>query len=149
MKIVLLKDVKGVGKKGQILSVKDGYAINMLIPRGFAVKATDRSLEVLDKQNQDALNAKIKAEDEARNVAKQLEKIVLEFDANIGKDGKMFGTISYKQIEEKLKSEYDITIDKRKFIDRTPVDRLGYTRLQIELYKGVKGVVIVHVNAKK
>ena len=61
----------------------------------------------------------------------------------------MFGTISTKQIEEQLKNKYDIVIDKRKFIDKTAVDRLGYTKLEIELFKGVNGVVTVHVSEKK
>lgn len=148
MKVVLLKDVKGVGKKGEIVTVKDGYAANMLIPRGLAVKATDRSLEVLDRQNEEEKNARIKAQDEARTIAKRLESITVEFEANTGKDGKMFGTISYKQIEEKLKNDFDLIIDKRKIVDRIPVDHIGYTRLKIELYKGVYGTIVVRVKEK-
>ena len=148
MKVILLKDVKGLGKKDQTVEVKDGYAANFLIPRGYAVKLTEGSKAVLSKQQAD--RAKKDEEDRlaALALAKKLEETVVEFDANTGADGKMFGTISPKQIEEKLKSSFNITIDKRKFIDHTPVDRIGYTKLRIELYKGVVGTVTVHVKEK-
>lgn len=149
MKVILLSDVKGIGKKGETVNVKDGYASNYLIPHRLAVKLTEKSQEVLDKQNQDAAE-KIKQDTiTAKEVAKKLESLVVEFEANAGSDGKMFGNISPKQIEEKLKSDFAIVIDKRKFIDKTPVDRLGYTKLRIELYKGVEGTVTVHVKERK
>ena len=149
MKVILLSDVKGIGKKGQTVNVKDGYASNYLIPHRLAVKLTETSQAVLDKQNQDAAE-KVKQDTiAAQEVAKRLETLVVEFEANCGSDGRMFGNISPKQIEEKLKSDFSITIDKRKFIDKTPVDRLGYTKLKIELYKGVEGVITVHVKERK
>ncbi len=149
MKVILLENVKGIGKKGETVNVKDGYAANFLLPRHLAVKLTDKSLEVLNQQNLDAAQ-KIKEETlKAQEIAKKLEGIVLEFTANTGSDGKMFGTISNKQVEEKLKNEFNVTIDKRKFIDKTSIDRIGYTKLRIELYKGVEGVVNVHVSEKK
>lgn len=149
MKVILLENVKGIGKKGETVNVKDGYAANFLLPRRLAVKLTDKSLEVLEQQNLDAAT-KIKEDTlKAQEIAKKLEGIVLEFNANTGSDGKMFGTISNKQVEEKLKNEFSITIDKRKFIDKTPIDRIGYTKLRIELYKGVEGVVTIHVSEKK
>lgn len=149
MKVILLKDVKGIGKKGETVTVKDGYGTNFLLPRGLAVILSDKSLEILNKQNEDAAMLKARMIEEAKAKAKKLESIVVEFNANAGEDGKMFGTISYKQIEEELKKQFDIEIDKRKFIDKTPVDRLGYTKLRIELFKGVEGVVTVHVSQKK
>ncbi len=149
MEVILLKDVKGIGKAGQTVNVKDGYAANYLIPHKLAVKLTARSQEVLDQQNADKEAKRQENIRIAKEIAKKLEGIVVEFTANTGADGKMFGTISTKQIEEQLKSKYDIVIDKRKFIDKTAVDRLGYTKLEIELFKGVNGVVTVHVSEKK
>ena len=149
MEVILLKDVKGIGKSGQKVNVKDGYAANYLIPNKLAVKLTARSQEVLDIQNANKEAERQENIRLAKEVSKKLENIVLEFTANTGADGKMFGSISTKQIEAELKAKHNILIDKRKFIDKTAVDRLGYTKLEIELFKGVNGVVTVHVSEKK
>jgi len=149
MRVILLKDVKGVGKANQVVDVKDGYASNLLIPRGLAVMESKRSLEILGKQE---ANRKQKDADDklnAQKIVEQLKGISLEFFANAGEDGKMFGTISTKQIEEELKSKFNVIIDKRKIITKTAVDRLGYTNLEIELYKGVVGVIKIHVSEKR
>ena len=149
MKVILLKDVKGIGKKDQIVTVKDGYAANYLIPNGLAVAHSQKSVEILDKQKADAAEEVKRLTLEAQEVAKRLEDITVEFEAACGADSRMFGSISTKQIEQELKAKYGISIDKRKFIDKTAVDRLGYTKLRIELYKGVVGTVNVHVSEKK
>ena len=111
MEVILLKDVKGIGKSGQKVNVKDGYAANYLIPNKLAVKLTARSQEVLDIQNANKEAEKQENIRIAKEVAKKLETIVVEFTANTGADGKMFGSISTKQIEEELKRKYNIVID--------------------------------------
>ena len=78
-----------------------------------------------------------------------MKGITLEFDAKVGKDNKLFGSISLKQVEEELKDKYQITIDKRKFIDKGPLDSLGFYKLKIELYKGVVGEIKVHIQERK
>ncbi len=149
MRVILLKDVKGLGKANQIIEVKDGYANNFLLPRNLAVIESKRSVEILDQQK--ALKAKEEAlkKEEAIQIANKLKDIVVEFSANAGKDGKMFGAISTKQIEEEIEKSFSIKIDKRKIISKVAVDRLGYTTLEIELYKGVIGNIKVHVSEKK
>ena len=91
--------------------------------------------------------------EEAEKLKVRLEQINVEFKAKVGSDGRMFGTISPKEIEEGLKKQWGITIDKRKFIDKYPANALGYTRLKIELYKGSEGQVIgtvnVHISEEK
>ena len=149
MKVILLKDVKGIGKKDAIVNVKDGYGANYLVPNGLAVVYSDKSVEILDKQKADRAEEVRLSTIKAQEVAKRLENIVLEFEAACGADSRMFGSISTKQIEQELKTKHSIEIDKRKFIDKTAVDRLGYTKLRIELYKGVVGTVTVHVSEKK
>lgn len=149
MKVILLKDVKGIGKKDQIVNVKDGYASNYLIPNKLAVMESQKSVEVLNQQKADKAEEIRLATIKAQEVAKKLETITVEFTAACGSDGRMFGSISTKQIEEELKAKYGISIDKRKFIDKVAVDRLGYTKLKIELYKGVVGTVTIHVSEKK
>ena len=153
MKIILLADVKGVGKKGMTVDAKDGFAKNFLIPRGLAVISTDSNQKILAKNNaeEDARQQALKKE--AEELAKRLEHINVEFKAKVGSDGRMFGAVSPKQIEEGLKAQWNIIIDKRKFIDKYPANALGYTRLKIELYKGSAGEVIgtvnVHISEEK
>lgn len=146
MKVILLQDVKKLGKKGQTVEVSDGYGSNYLIPKGLATASTSSSQKELAKNN--ALEAQRQKElfAEAQQLAKRLENINVEFKAKVGKDGRMFGSISPKEIAEGLEKQWGIAIDKRKFIDKTPANALGYTRLKIELYKGSEGTVVGTVN---
>ena len=145
MKVILLKDVKKLGKKDAIVNVSDGYAANYLFPNKLAVAVSDKSKEILAKQQEDARIAEENAKNEASQLAKKLEGVEVLFTAKVGKDGKMFGSISLKQIEEAALSQHGIQIDKRKFIDKGPLDSLGIYRLRIELHKGVVGTVKVHI----
>ncbi len=153
MKIILLSDVKGIGKKGDTVNVSDGYASNYLIPRKLAVISTPASQTQLAKNNAEEEKRQIALKKEAEELAKRLEHINVEFKAKVGSDGRMFGTISPKEIEEGLKAQWNIVIDKRKFIDKYPANALGYTRLKIELYKGNAGTVVgtvnVHISEEK
>lgn len=149
MKVILLKDVKGVGKKQEIVNVKDGYGANYLIPHGLAVMYSEKSLEILNNQKADEAAEIAKNMAKAKDIAAKLKDIVLEFSANAGTGGRMFGTISSKQIAAELQSKYNIEIDKRKFVNKTVVDSFGYAKLQIELYKGVIGEINVHVTESK
>ena len=145
MKVILLKDVKNLGKKDAIVNVSDGYAANYLFPNKLAVAVSDKSKEILAKQQEDARIAEENARKAASELAKQLESVEVLFTAKVGKDGKMFGSISLKQIEEAALTQLNIQIDKRKFIDKGPLDSLGIYRLRIELHKGVVGIVKVHI----
>ena len=148
MKVILLQDVKKVGKKGQTVEVSDGYAANFLFPRKLAVKETKKSVEILEQQNEDARVAKENAKKEAEIIKEQLSKITLEMTLKAN-GGKVFGSISFKQIEEALKNEYNIIIDKRKIITKDPINKLGYSKVEIELFKGVIGIINVHVSEEK
>ena len=145
MKVILLKDVKNVGKKDQMVEVSDGYATNFLFPRRLAVQLTTKSKEVLDKQQEDRKIEEEKKKQTAIELVEALKNITVEFKAKSGKEGKMFGSISFKQVEEAMLSQHKIVIDKRKFLDKGPLDQMGFYHLKIELYKGVIGVVNVHI----
>lgn len=145
MKVILLQDVKGVGKKNQQIEVSDGYAANFLIPRKLAVKVSEKSVEILEKQKEDARIATENARKEAIALSEKLKNITLEFKLKLGANGKVFGSISFKQVEEQLKAKFNIQIDKRKIITKGPIDSLGITKLEIELFKGVIGIINVHV----
>lgn len=149
MKVILLSDVKKVGKKGEIVEVSIGYANNFLFPKKLAVMFTPRGEEILAEEVEDKRLKEESKKEAANELAKQLEKITLEFKAKVGKDGKMFGTISPKQIEDELNNKHAITIDKRKFVDKITIDRLGHYKLRNELHKGVFGIVNIHVIEEK
>lgn len=153
MKVILLVDVKGLGNKGHTINVSDGYATNYLIPRKLALLSTPNNQAQLAKDNAEEAKRQAALKAEAEELAKRLEHIDVEFKAKVGSDGRMFGTISPKEIEEGLKNQWNIVIDKRKFIDKYPANALGYTRLRIELYKGLAGQVIgtvnVHISEEK
>jgi large subunit ribosomal protein L9 len=150
MKVILLSDVEGLGKKGSICEVSDGYAINYLVPRKLAMISTPATQAKLQKATVNEETKQLELKKEAEALAARLEHISVEFKAKVGNDGRMFGTISPKEIVEGMEKQWGIKIDKRKFIDKYPVNALGYTRLRIELYKGsagqVIGTVIVHVS---
>lgn len=149
MRVILLQDVKGVGKKNQIVEVSDGYGSNFLIPRKLAVRYSEHGVEVRDKQIQHEKDEFIRKQNEAREVKAKIESIVLEFTAPSSKDGRMMGTISEKVIVQELKDKYGIVVDKRKFIDKYPCNAFGYTRLKVELFKDVVATISVHVSEKK
>lgn len=146
MKVILLQDVKGVGKKQEIVNVKDGYATNYLIPHKLAVMQSDRSLEILGEQKKAQADEVARLQAQAKEVSKKLEGITLEFKAKGSGDGRMFGSISTKQMAEQLKEKFGIEIDKRKFVDKVQADHFGYTKLKIELYKEIFGTVTVHIS---
>ena len=145
MKVILLQDVKGVGKKNQQIEVSDGYAANFLIPRRLAVKVSEKSVEILEKQKEDARIQFENNKKDAIALSEKLKTITLEFKLKLGANGKVFGSISFKQVEEQLKAKHNIQIDKRKIITKGPIDSLGITKLEIELFKGVIGIINVHV----
>jgi len=149
MKVILLKDVKNIGKKDQEIEVANGYAANYLFPNKLAVALTNRGKEIRDEQKQQLKNIEDQKIAEAQELVGKLASITLEFKAKIAGDGRMIGTISTKQIVEELKEKHKLTIDKRKFIDHFLVNALGFTRLKIELHKGVIGTVTVHVTESK
>ena len=146
MKVIMLQDVKKIGKKGETVVVSDGYGVNYLIPRGLAKASTDSSQKQLARDNaaEEARQKELKAE--AEKVKAKLEGLTVEFALNVGSDGRVFGSISTKEIAEGLLKQHGIEVDKRKFIDKTPANALGYTRLKIELYKGSQGQVVGTVN---
>lgn len=148
MKVILLQDVKSVGKKGQIVNVSDGYGANFLLPRKLAVMATKTSLEIKDRQDEARAEELKKQKEAAIELSKKLETICLELTAKAGDHGRMYGAISTKQIEEEMKKQFGIEIDKRKFIENNSLNSFGTYLLKIELFKGVIGTIKVHISEK-
>lgn len=147
MKVILLNDVKKLGKKGDIVEVADGYGRNFLLKQKQAVEATKKSMEILDEQNlQQSLEEK-QREANANDLKKQLASITLEFKVKSGNGGRVFGSVSTKQIADQLAKVHDIKIEKRKVIDSGSITSLGYSEVKVDLYKNkVIGVIRVHVS---
>ena len=148
MKVILLEDVKKVGKKGSIVEVSDGYGANFLIPRKLAVLVTKTSLEIKKTQDDNKAKEEELKKERAIELKGKIKDLVVELKAGTGKEGKLFGAISSKEIVDEYKKQFNIELDKRKFINFNPINALGYVKIEIELYKDVIGVITVHVSEK-
>ncbi len=142
MKVILKQDVKKVGKRGDIVDVSDGYGRNYLIARGLAVVESKRSLEILGEQKAQEAADEAKRVEEAKEIAAKMEKMMLTFTVKAGESGRVFGSVSTKQITESLNKQ-GIHIDKRKILDTNPIQTLGVTNVRIELHKNVIGTIRV------
>ena len=149
MKVILLSDVKKVGKKGSIVEVSDGYGANYLIPNKLAVKVTKTSMDIKNKQDDDKAKQDEQNRLDAIALKEKMENLTVEIKAKVGKDGKMFGAISTKQIVEEYKKQFDIELDKRKIVDSKSISSLGYTKVKIELYKNVIATITIHIEEEK
>lgn len=148
MKVILLKDVKKVGKKDEIKEVSDGYARNFLIKNGLAVAYTKGSVKILDGQLEERRLHEEELKKEAEAVAEKLKNMKFEFKLSAGKEGQVFGSISSKQIAEAL-SKQGIKVERRKIMMEFPVASLGYSHVKVDLYKGqVIGDITILVSAK-
>ena len=149
MKVILTQDVKGVGKKDQILEVNDGYARNFLIPKKLGVQASTANLALL-KSKQDSRDFKKQEEKkEAEQIKEKLEKIRLDIKVKSGENGKIFGGVTSKEISDVLKDKYSIKIDKKKIELKETIKIVGITTVDIKLFEGIIGKVKVNVIPEK
>ena len=145
MKVLLLKDVKNLGKKGAVCNVADGYAQNFLFKNGLAVQASEKSMEIRTAQIEKEKQDELKRIEEANKNKVVLENTMVTFKAKAGKDGRMFGNISTKQVAEELTKITKINIDKRKITSDVTINAFGVTNVNIELHKKVIAKVKVQV----
>lgn len=149
MKVIFLKDVKGKGKKGEMKDVAVGYAQNFLIKQGLAVEATPGNISALNaKKKRDAQLAE-EALNEAKQLKEKLEKITVEFTVKSGEGGRLFGSITNKQIAEQLQKDYQIKIDRRKIELDDAIRSLGVTKVPVKLHTDVLATLAVHVKEEK
>ena len=148
MKVILLQDIKGVGKKDDVINANDGYVRNYLFPKKLAEEATKGNLAKL-KSKQDSVQRKKDIEKEdAKKVAKQLENIILEIKVKAGENGKIFGGVTWKEITEELNKKYKIDVDKKKVNIKESIKNLGTVTVEIKLYEGIIGKLKVKVIAE-
>jgi large subunit ribosomal protein L9 len=145
MKVIFLKDVKGKGKKGEVKNVADGYAHNFLLKNGYAVEATGGNVKTLDAQkNKEAKDAALELEN-CKKLKETVEGITVELKAKSGEGGRLFGSISSKQIVEELQKVHGIKLDKRKFEMNDAIRGLGVTNIKVKLHQEVTATLKVHV----
>lgn len=145
MKVILKQDIKGVGKKDEVINASDGYVRNFLFPKGLAVEANNENMTKL-KAKQDANQYKKDVEKEnAKEVAKQLEKITLKIEVKAGENGKIFGGVASKEISENLQKQHNIKIDKKKIDLKETIKTLGVHKVNIKLYEGIIGTLKVNI----
>lgn len=147
MKVILKQDIKGTGKKGEVINASEGYARNFLFPKGLAVEATDGNIKELErlKAQQDHLKAEELAK--AKNLGDELEKTKLNIQVKTGGGGRLFGAITTKDIGEALEKSYGHIVDKRKIELKSPIKKLGIHQVTLKLHPEVSVTIDITVTA--
>lgn len=148
MIVILNRDVKGTGKAGDVVKVSDGYARNMLLPRGYATEATDGNIRSLEKQKAIAAEKKAEEKAAAQAIAEKLGSLTVKIQTKAGENGKVFGSITSKDIAEKLKEQHKITVDKKKILLDGPIKQTGTVSIDVKLYPEVTGKLTVEISAE-
>lgn len=148
MIVILNKDVKGTGKAGDVVKVSDGYARNMLIPRGLATEATQGNIRHLEKQKAIAAEKKAEEKAAAKAQAENIDKISVIIKTKAGEGGRIFGSITSKDIAEALNEQHKINVDKKKIQLASPIKQTGQTEVDIKLYSEVGAKLKVVVEAE-
>ncbi len=147
MKVILNQDVKGQGKKGDMIEVSDGYARNFLLPKNLAKEATKENINVMQGQKDSQEYRKKKELEEANDIKAKVEAVTVALKAKAGENGKLFGSVTSKDVSEKLKMQHHIKIDKKKFVLPDGIKALGTTNVDIKIYPGVTATLKVKVEA--
>lgn len=148
MKVILLKDVKSIGKAKTVLEVSDGYARNFLFPKGLAKEATESNIKDLNKQLEAEANKKQNELMEARALAESIGKLTVTIDTKAGEGGRLFGSITSKDISDALQKQHGIFIDKKKFVLDSPIKQAGQITVDIRLYAEVTARLNVEIKAQ-
>lgn len=144
MKVILKQDVKSLGKKGELVNTSDGYARNFLFPRGFAIEANAQAMsEFKNKENAEKFRIKTETENAQAN-AEKIKGKTLRFSVPAGQGGRLFGSVTTKEIAEKIKKEFDISVDKKK-ISVGEIKAYGTYTAEVKLYQGIVAEIFVFV----
>ena len=145
MKVILLEDVKSLGKKGDIVNASDGYARNMLLPRKLAIPATDGNMKDLEAKKRQEAKQAAQLLKEAQELKEQIEKQSVDIAIKVGSGGRTFGSVSSKEIAEAVKTQLGLTIDKKKLLLDTPIKELGVATVDLKLHPQVTAGLKVNV----
>ena len=145
MKVILLDNIKGVGKKDQVIEASDGYARNFLFPKKLAVEANNENMSKLKAKQNSAQFKKDTEKKEAEELANKLKGIILKIKVKAGENGKIFGGVTAKEISEELKNQYKIDIYKKKIILNETIKTLGAVNVDVKLFEGITGKIKVDI----
>ena len=145
MKVILLEDVKGQGKKGDLVNVSDGHARNYLIPRKLAVEASTENLKSLKDQERKKEKQLAKEIAAAKAIETKLQSIIVNIPAKSGTGGRLFGAVTGKEIVDALKAQHDISIEKNKIVQSEPIKTFGSYEVKVKLGHELSGVIHVMV----
>lgn len=148
MKVILLQDVKGQGKKGDVVKVSIGYARNFLLKNNLAQEATPGNLKALKAKQRKDDQAEQREKEAAEQLKEDLAKLTIELKAKAGEAGRLFGSITNKQIAEVLKKDHGLKVDRRKIELDQPIRTLGETVIPVKLHPEVTGAIKIHVTGK-
>lgn len=149
MKVILQKDIKGQGKKGELKEVSDGYARNYLLPRGLALEATADNLNAMRLKDR-ARQAQIAREKaQAQEYAEKLSGVIVQIKAKGGEGGRLFGSVTSKEISEALAAQHDITVEKNQIVQTEPIKQFGSYQVKCKLGYEITGVINVMVTEEK
>lgn len=145
MKVILLSDIKGVGKKDEVINASDGYARNYLLPKKLAVEANTENMNKLNNKKEAANYRKDIEKQNAEELAKKLKGIMLKIKVKSGENGKIFGGVTAKEISDNLKEQYNFNIDKKKIELKETIKTLGSFNISIKLFEGITANLKVEV----
>ena len=148
MKVILLDNIKGVGKKDEVINASDGYARNFLFPKKLAVEANSENMSKLNNKKEANNYRKDLEKQVAEETAKKLKGILLKVNVKAGENGKIFGGVTAKEIADTLKTQANIEVDKKKIELKEQIKTLGTFSVNVKLYEGVTGVLKIDVIAK-
>jgi large subunit ribosomal protein L9 len=144
MKIILLKDIKDVGKKDEVINTSDGYARNYLFPRKLAEEATDNNIHRINLKNESERKKKLEETEKAQSQAKELKNSVVTIKTKSGEGGRLFGSITSKDIAEEIKNQLNLEVDKKKLVIDT-IKQLGEYSAELKLYPGISTTIKIIV----
>ena len=145
MEVVLLEDVKALGKKGQVVKVNDGYARNFILPKKLGVEATSKNLNDLKLQKANAEKVAAEQLAEAKKLAEEIDKMSVTVSIKAGEGGRAFGSVSTKEISEAARKQLNLDIEKKKLVLPNPIRNLGVTNVPVKLHPKVTGSLKVWV----
>ncbi len=146
MKVILTEDVNGLGKKGELVKASDGYARNFLFPNKKAIEATKGNLKALETRNETEKKKKDRELEAAKELAVRIENVIVNIKAKAGEGGKLFGSVTSKEVVLKLKEQHNIKIDKRKLNMSEHIKEIGSKVVDVKIYPGVIGKIRVCVS---